>query len=82
MITIKSAEEIGKMRRAGALLHQVLEELRAMIVPGVTTNDIDRMAEKLIRGGGAKGFPRRSARRSTTRSCTGSPTTSPSTRAT
>ena len=64
MITIKSAEEIGKMRRAGALLHQVLEELRAMIVPGVTTNDIDRMAEKLIRGGGAipsskgyEGFP-------------------------
>ena len=28
MITIKSAEEVGKMRKAGALLHQVLGELR------------------------------------------------------
>ena len=64
MITIKSAEEIGKMRRAGALLHEVLEQLRAMIAPGVTTAEIDQMAEKLIRDAGAipstkgyEGFP-------------------------
>lgn len=53
MITIKSAEEIGKMRRAGALLHQVLEELRKLVEPGVTTAYIDEVAEKLIRDGGA-----------------------------
>lgn len=64
MITIKSAEEVGKMRKAGALLHQVLDELRGMIAPGVTTQEIDRAAEKLIRAGGAipsskgyEGFP-------------------------
>ena len=64
MITIKSAEEIGKMRSSGALLHEVLEKLREMIAPGVTTRDIDRMAEQLIRAGGAipsskgySGFP-------------------------
>ena len=64
MITIKSAEEIGKMRRAGALLHQVLEELRKLVEPGVTTAYIDEVAEKLIRDGGAipsskgyEGFP-------------------------
>ena len=64
MITIKSAEEIGKMRRAGALLHQVLEELRKLVEPGVTTAYIDEVAEKLLRDGGAipsskgyEGFP-------------------------
>ena len=64
MITIKSAEEIGKMRTSGALLHEVLNKLKSMIAPGVTTRDIDHMAEKLIREGGAipsskgyNGFP-------------------------
>ena len=64
MITIKSAEEIGKMRRAGALLHQVLGELRKIVEPGVTTAYIDQVAEQLIRDAGAipsskgyEGFP-------------------------
>ena len=64
MITIKSAEDIGKMRRAGALLHDVLEQLRGLIQPGVTTAYIDQVAEKLIRDAGAipsskgyEGFP-------------------------
>ena len=64
MITIKSAEEIGKMRKAGALLHEVLDQLRNMIEPGVTTAQLDREAERLIRGAGAipsfkgyQGFP-------------------------
>ena len=52
------------MRESGKLLHQVLEALKPMIKPGVTTLEIDRMAEKLIRDGGAipsskgyEGFP-------------------------
>lgn len=64
MITIKSAEEIGKMRKAGALLHEVLDQLKSMIEPGVTTAQLDREAERLIRGAGAipsfkgyEGFP-------------------------
>lgn len=64
MITIKSAEEIGKMRKAGALLHDVLDQLKSMIEPGVTTAQLDREAERLIRGAGAipsfkgyEGFP-------------------------
>lgn len=64
MITIKSAEEIGKMRKAGALLHEVLDQLRNMIEPGVTTAHLDHEAERLIRGAGAipsfkgyEGFP-------------------------
>ena len=64
MITIKSAEEIGKMRKAGALLHEVLDQLKTMIEPGVTTAHLDQEAERLIRGAGAipsfkgyEGFP-------------------------
>ena len=60
MITIKSAAQVEKMRAAGALLHQVLEALRQAIQPGVTTLELDRMAEKMIRDAGAipsfKGF--------------------------
>ena len=64
MITIKNDTQIEKMRRAGILLHQVLDALREEIHPGVTTYQLDRMAEKLIRDGGAlpsskgyNGFP-------------------------
>lgn len=64
MITIKNENQIEKMRKAGALIHDVLTELRAMIEPGVTTFQIDQMAEKLIRSAGAipsskgyEGFP-------------------------
>ena len=64
MITIKSAEEIGKMRKAGALLHEVLDQLKTMIEPGVTTAHLDREAERLIWDAGAipsfkgyEGFP-------------------------
>ena len=64
MIYTKSSAEIALMRESGKLLHQVLEALKPMIKPGVTTLEIDRMAEKLIRDGGAipsskgyEGFP-------------------------
>ena len=60
MITIKNETQIEKMRKAGELLHSVLEALRAEIEPGVTTLHLDQMAEKLIRQAGAipsfKGF--------------------------
>ena len=41
------------MREAGALLHEVLEQLKGKIEPGITTKELDRYAEKLIRGYGA-----------------------------
>jgi len=64
MITIKNESQIEKMRKAGVLLHSVLEELRREIEPGVTTLHLDQMAERLIREGGGipsskgyEGFP-------------------------
>ena len=64
MITIKNSAQISKMREAGALLHEVLTQLRGKIQPGVTTYELDQFAEKLIRSFGAtpsflnyQGFP-------------------------
>jgi methionyl aminopeptidase len=52
VIIAKSKKELEKMRAAGRLAALVLQELRRMIVPGVTTLELDRMAEKLIRDAG------------------------------
>ena len=53
MITIKNAAQIDKMREAGALLHEVLTQLKGKIEPGISTKELDRYAEKLIRAAGA-----------------------------
>jgi methionyl aminopeptidase len=52
------------MREAGRLVGEVLTELAAAVVPGVTTADLDEMAERRIRAAGARpafkgyhGFP-------------------------
>ena len=64
MITIKNESQIEKMRKAGALLHEVLGLVREEIEPGVTTQHLDQLAERLIRERGAipsskgyNGFP-------------------------
>ena len=49
MITIKSKNELGLMREAGKLLSEVLDQLEDACAPGVTTNEIDRLADRLIR---------------------------------
>lgn len=48
-VSIKTAREIELMRKAGHLLEQVHNELAGMIRPGISTLDIDRAGEKLIR---------------------------------
>jgi len=64
MIIGKSRKELEKMRAAGRLVGQVREHLRAMVKPGITTLDLDRAAEQMIRDAGAlptfkgyNGFP-------------------------
>jgi methionyl aminopeptidase len=63
-IVIKTAKEVEKMRRAGEIVREVLEAVRAMVKPGVTTLELESVAEKLIEERGAKpafkgyhGFP-------------------------
>jgi methionyl aminopeptidase len=52
-IELKSAEQITIMREAGRIVAEVYEVLRPHVVPGVTTLDLDRMAEEYIRKRGA-----------------------------
>src|SRR5260370_18283149 len=64
MIQKKSPEQIEKMLLAGQALADVINELKAAVAPGVTTLDLDALAERLIREKGAvpsflgyRGFP-------------------------
>jgi methionyl aminopeptidase len=47
-ITIKTPEEIAKMRTASRLAAEVLEMIEAHIEPGVTTEDLDRICHTHI----------------------------------
>jgi methionyl aminopeptidase len=53
MIIAKSRREIEKMRAAGQLVGLVLQELRCMVQPGVTTLQVNNAAERMIRDAGA-----------------------------
>jgi methionyl aminopeptidase len=53
MIMLKGPEEIEIMRTANVIVAEVLAELRASVRPGVTTLDLDRIAEQLTRKKGA-----------------------------
>jgi methionyl aminopeptidase len=53
-IVCKSASEIERMRHSGRIVRQVLDELRLMVAPGITTMDLERAAEKKIAELGAK----------------------------
>ena len=56
-IEIKSRDQIDKMRVAGLLVGQTLELLRAAVRPGVTTGELDKLAEDNIRShGGVPSF--------------------------
>ncbi len=63
-IELKSPREIDLLRKAGQVSAQILLELKKKITAGMTTGEIDRMAEKMMRDAGAvpsflnyRGFP-------------------------
>src|SRR6516165_4810720 len=53
-IVCKSASEIEKMRRSGRIVRQVLETVKEVVAPGVTTMELERVAEMKIRDLGAR----------------------------
>jgi methionyl aminopeptidase len=53
VIVCRSAAELKKMREAGRLVGEVLTELASRVAPGVTTADLDELAEARIRKAGA-----------------------------
>ena len=57
MITIKNREQIEKMRKAGKLTAEAIEAVHKAIHPGVTTKELDAIAEDYIRSrGGTPSF--------------------------
>ena len=60
-IFLKTEDEIELMRQANLLVSRTLGELAKHIKPGVTTLQLDKIAEEFIRDNGAtptfKGFP-------------------------
>jgi len=65
MIVRKSQAELEKMRASGLLVFKVLDTLKKMVAEGVSTQDLEVAAEKMIADGGAraafKGYPNPSA---------------------
>lgn len=53
MIPLKSPREIAKMRESGAVTTAIMDELLRTVQEGVTTGDLDALAEKLMREMGA-----------------------------
>ena len=53
MIICKSPLELEKMRRGGLLLWDLLNELKSMVAPGVSTYDLEKVAEVRIAQRGA-----------------------------
>ena len=49
MISLKNEAHISKMRDAGKILREVEDEVRLAVRPGVTTAELDVLAERLIR---------------------------------
>jgi methionyl aminopeptidase len=64
MIILKSAKELERMRKAGRIVYLTHQAIREAIRPGITTRELDRIAEQVIRKHGAtpsfkgyNGFP-------------------------
>ena len=60
MIVCRSASELRRLRDVNQLVGHVLEQLREAVAPGVTTEDLDALAEREIRarrrGAGVQGL--------------------------
>ena len=54
MITCKSPAEVAKIRASGRVTAAALDELIQAVKPGMTTKDIDRLAEQAIRSRGGE----------------------------
>ncbi len=48
MIELKNKEQLARMRTAGRIVAEVLEIMKEMVRPGMTTEDLDRAAEQHI----------------------------------
>ena len=54
VIVCRSQSEIERLRRVNQLVARILAELRKTVEPGITTRDIDALAERRVREAGAE----------------------------
>ena len=54
MIVRRSPVELEKLRRSGMLVYRILQDLKNMVVEGITTQELEAAAEKMIGEAGAK----------------------------
>lgn len=54
MIVCRSAAELEKMKASGRLVGEVLTAMTSAVVPGISTGELDALAERLIVDAGAK----------------------------
>jgi methionyl aminopeptidase len=54
VIVRRSAVELEKLRKSGLLVYHILKDLKAMVAAGVSTQDLEAAAEKMISDAGAK----------------------------
>src|SRR5580693_3092709 len=54
MIIRKNSKELEQMRRSGLLVYQILRQLEKMVEEGVTTQELEDAAEKMMKDAGAK----------------------------
>jgi methionyl aminopeptidase len=53
-IILKNKQEVAKMREAGRIVHAVLDAVEAACVPGVSTWELDRIADRILTKAGAR----------------------------
>lgn len=54
MIVRRSPAEIDKLRRSGLLVYEILQKLKDMVAEGITTQDLEAAAAKMIADAGAR----------------------------
>lgn len=54
MIVRRSSVELEKLRRSGLLVYRILQDLKALVAEGVSTQDLEVATEKMISDAGAK----------------------------
>ena len=54
MIVRRSGVELEKLRRSGMLVYRILQDLKNMVTEGITTQELELAAEKMIEDAGAK----------------------------
>jgi methionyl aminopeptidase len=54
VIVRRSAVELEKLRRSGLLVYKILEDLKQMVVEGISTQELELATERMISDAGAK----------------------------